>query len=119
MDGWCEARTWTNGPAFRLTAPLSGLLRCSRSAVYRGHVATLFPVVVMDANRVLPEFAAGPFFFRSADAYSAEQVAQLRGVGPATLETLFAVSPPAAIGGRVRSLWLQVEPAHGRFVDSH
>jgi hypothetical protein len=62
-----------------------------------GHVATLFPVVVMDANRVLPEFAAGPFFFRSADAYSAEQVAQLRGVGPATLETLFAVSPPAAI----------------------
>ncbi len=62
-----------------------------------GHVATLFPVVVMDANRVLPEFAAGPFFFRSADAYSAEQVAQLHGVGPATLETLFAVSPPAAI----------------------
>ena len=62
----------TNGPAFRLTAALSGLLRCSRSAVYRGHVATLFPVVVMDANRVLPEFAAGPFFFRSADAYSAE-----------------------------------------------
>jgi 4-amino-4-deoxy-L-arabinose transferase-like glycosyltransferase len=64
-----------------------------------GHVATLFPVVVMDANRVLPEFAAGPFFFRSADIYSAEQVAQLHGVGPATLETLFAVSPPAAIVG--------------------
>jgi hypothetical protein len=37
-----------------------------------GDVATLFPVVVMDANRVLPEFAAGPFFFRSADSYSAE-----------------------------------------------
>jgi len=62
-----------------------------------GHVATLFPVVVIDANRVLPEFAAGPFFFRSADAYSAEQVARLRGVGPATLESLFAHSPPAAI----------------------
>ena len=62
-----------------------------------GHVATLFPIAVIDANRVLPEFAAGPFFFRSADAYSAEQVAQLHGVGPATLQTLFAVSPPAAI----------------------
>jgi hypothetical protein len=62
-----------------------------------GHVATLFPTVVIDANRVLPEFAAGPFFFRSADAYPAEQVAQLRGVGPATLDSLFAVSPPAAI----------------------
>ena len=64
-----------------------------------GHVATLFPIVVMDVNRVLPEFAAGPFFFRSADAYSAERVAKLRGVGPATLDTLFAVSPPAAIVG--------------------
>ena len=32
-----------------------------------------------------------------ADAYSAEQVARLRGVGPATLESLFAHSPPAAI----------------------
>ena len=62
-----------------------------------GHVATLFPIVVIDANRVLPEFAAGPFFFRSADAYSAEQVARLHGVGPATLDALFAVSPPAAI----------------------
>ncbi len=62
-----------------------------------GHVATLFPTVVMDQNRVLPEFAAGPFFFRSADTYSAEQVAQLHGVGPATLDALFAVSPPAAI----------------------
>jgi hypothetical protein len=62
-----------------------------------GHVATLFPTVVIDANRVLPEFAAGPFFFRSADSYPAEQVAQLRGVGPATIDSLFAVSPPAAI----------------------
>jgi hypothetical protein len=62
-----------------------------------GHVATLFPTVVIDANSVLPEFAAGPFFFRSADSYPAEQVAQLRGVGPATIDSLFAVSPPAAI----------------------
>jgi hypothetical protein len=62
-----------------------------------GHVATLFPVVVIDANRVLPEFAAGPFFFRSADAYPAEQVMELRGVGPDTLEALLAASPPAAI----------------------
>ena len=64
-----------------------------------GHVATLFPIVAIDANRVLPEFAAGPFFFRSADAYAAERVAQLHGVGPATLDALFAASPPAAIVG--------------------
>ena len=81
----------------RLSAALIGLLGCSAQHGVSGHVATLFPIVVMDANQVLPEFAAGPFFFRSADAYSAEQVAQLRAVGPATLETLFAASPPAAI----------------------
>ena len=62
-----------------------------------GHVATLFPTVVLDANQVLPEFAAGPFFFRSADLYTAEHVAQLHGVGSATLDKLFASSTPGAI----------------------
>ena len=32
-----------------------------------------------------------------ADAYAAERVAQLHGVGPATLDALFASSPPGAI----------------------
>ena len=63
-----------------------------------GHVATLFPIAVIDANRVLPEFAAGPFFFRSADAYSAEQVAQLHGGGPATLR-------PCSLSRHPRRSW--------------
>ena len=75
-----------------------------------GHVATLFPTIVMDVNRVLPEFAAGPFFFRSADTYPAERVAQLHGVGPTTLENLFAVSPPAAIVGRFSSFRFKWNP---------
>jgi hypothetical protein len=64
-----------------------------------GPVATLFPIVVLDANRVPPEFAAGPFFFRSAGAYSVEQIERLHGAGPQTLERLFARAEPAAVIG--------------------
>ncbi|HZP88908.1 MAG TPA: hypothetical protein VFB54_19005 [Burkholderiales bacterium] len=65
-----------------------------------GHVATLFPMVALDANRVLPQFAAGPFFYRSADLYNPDEVARLRGVGPATMDHLFmTASPPAAVVG--------------------
>jgi hypothetical protein len=62
-----------------------------------GHVATLCPIVALDANEVRPEFSAGPFFFRSADRYSPYEITQLHAVGPATLERLFAAAPPAAI----------------------
>jgi len=89
-----DFRQWTGIQSHRSAVRIAQML--AQHGV-SGHVATLFPVVVIDANRVLPEFAAGPFFFRSADTYSAEQVAQLHGVGPGTLETVFAVSPPAAI----------------------
>lgn len=62
-----------------------------------GHVATLFPVLVLDANVVLPQFASGPFLFRSAYFYGARRVAWLHAAGPATLDSLFAAAPPAAI----------------------
>ena len=62
-----------------------------------GHIATLFPSVVLDTNVVRPEFAAGPFFFRSADLFPMQRVVELHGVGPATLDTVFANSPPVAI----------------------
>lgn len=62
-----------------------------------GDVATLFPTLVMDANPVRPEFASGPFFFRTSGALPPERVARLRGTGPHDLERLFAADPPAAI----------------------
>ena len=62
-----------------------------------GHVATLFPIAALDTNPILPEFATGPFFFRSAYLYSPERIAQLHGAGAATLDQLFANSPPAAV----------------------
>jgi hypothetical protein len=64
-----------------------------------GHVATLFPILVLDANPVLPQFASGPFFFRNAWSYSPEEVAHRHGAGPATIGRLFAQAPPAAIVG--------------------
>jgi hypothetical protein len=64
-----------------------------------GDVATLYPTLVIDMNSVRREFAAGPFFFRSADLYPMDRVVALHGVGPATLETVFANAPPAAIVG--------------------
>ena len=62
-----------------------------------GEVATLFPSVVLDLNPVREEFAAGPFFFRSADLFPPAFVTEMHGVGPATLETVFADRPPSAI----------------------
>ena len=91
-----NVREWTGVKVHRSAMAIADLITKGGAS---GHVATLFPMTVLDANAVRPEFASGPFFFRSADAFSAEQIAQLHGVGPKTLDTLFAVSPPAAIVG--------------------
>ena len=85
---------WTGVQAHRSALEIAEMLDQQRLS---GHVATLFPIVAIDANGVLPEFAAGPFFFRVADRYSSARVTELNGVGPATLDGLFAGSPPAAI----------------------
>lgn len=87
---------WTGVQAHRSAV---GIARALERRGASGHVATVYPIVAIDANRVRPEFAAGPFFFRVADFYSAERAVELNGVGPATLDRLFAVSPPAAIVG--------------------
>ena len=89
-----DPENWTGVQTHRSAVRVSGIL--AEHSV-SGHVATLFPSVVLDANPVRPEFSAGPFFFRSADLYPADRVAQLHGVGPATLDNLFASDPPAAV----------------------
>lgn len=72
-----------------------------RAAGGAGDVATLFPIHVMDANRVWTEFASGPFFFRTANLLPPDRIARLRGTGPQDLDRLFAAEPPAAIFGGV------------------
>jgi hypothetical protein len=64
-----------------------------------GKVATLAPVRVIDAGTpVYREFAAGPFFYRSAgNLLSPQRVRELNGVSPDTLEEFLDGEPPAAI----------------------
>jgi hypothetical protein len=64
-----------------------------------GHVATLFPILVLDTNAVLPAFSSGPFFFRNAASFSAAEIDRRHGAGPANIDRLFAQAPPAAIVG--------------------
>jgi hypothetical protein len=71
-----------------------------------GDVATLYPTHVLDANPLRPGFAAGPFFFRTADLLPPERIRRLRGIGAAGLEEAFAADPPAAIlGGFYPDRW--------------
>lgn len=64
-----------------------------------GGVATLFPATVLDANRVPPQFATGPFMFRSAYLYTADELVAMHAAGPQTLAKLLDPAPPAAIVG--------------------
>jgi 4-amino-4-deoxy-L-arabinose transferase-like glycosyltransferase len=65
----------------------------------RGAIATLFPILVLDANPVPREFSGGPFFFRNAQSFSIEEITRQHGAGPATIARQFAAAPPAAIVG--------------------
>ena len=69
-------------------------------------IATLFPMFVLETNPIRPEFATGPFVFRSAAAFPPDLLARLHALSPATLEAAFASSPPDAIyAGRYADAW--------------
>ena len=89
-----DIEEWTGVQAHRSAERIAGFLD---NDGITGEVATLFPSVVLDLNPVREEFAAGPFFFRSADLFPPAFVTEMHGVGPATLETVFADRPPSAI----------------------
>lgn len=86
---------WGGVSASRNAAAVRDAIR--RAGGGDGDVATLFPTFVVDANPVRPEFASGPFFFRTAGALPPDRIARLRGTGPDDLERLFAADPPAAV----------------------
>ena len=71
-----------------------------------GEVATLFPTLVIDANPVRPEFASGPFVFRSGNSFDPGLLARLHALSPATLPAAFDAHPPQAIyAGRYADTW--------------
>lgn len=71
-----------------------------------GDVATLFPLLVIDANMVRTEFASGPFVFRSGDTFDPALLSRLHALSPSTLDAAFDADPPAAIYvGRYAGAW--------------
>jgi hypothetical protein len=71
-----------------------------------GEIATLYPLWVIDANPVRPEFATGPFVFRSGDGFGTGLLARLHALSPGTLAAQFDADPPDAIyAGRFANAW--------------
>ncbi len=71
-----------------------------------GDVATLFPMLVIDANPVRPEFSTGPFVFRSGAGAEPARLSRLHAISPATLAAAFDADPPRAIyAGRYAGAW--------------
>lgn len=63
-----------------------------------GKVLTLAPLWVLEGGgRIYPEFATGPFAWRSAEFADPERRRRLKLVAPADLETMLGDDPPAAI----------------------
>lgn len=64
----------------------------------RGRVLTLAPLFPLEAGReIYPEFATGPFAWRTASLLDPERRAAFGFVAPADLERYLAADPPAAI----------------------
>jgi hypothetical protein len=69
-----------------------------RAHVPEGKVLTLAPTWVLEGGlRIYPEFATGPFAWRSAQWAPVEQRRRLKLVAPADLESFLADDPPAAL----------------------
>ena len=103
LVGLARPATW---PGLEVHFQAAELRETIRAAGLTGDVATLFPVHVLDDDPVRPEFASGPFFFRTADLVPPDRIARLHGASADSLETLFAASPPAAIlGGFAKGQW--------------
>lgn len=69
-----------------------------RALVEPGKILTLAPAWVTEAGLpIYPEFASGPFAWRSAHLMTPERRKRLKMVAPEDLETFLASDPPAAI----------------------
>jgi hypothetical protein len=66
--------------------------------VKKGPIATLYPILVLDAGSpIYPQFSLGIFFFRSGNHLAPERVMELNGVSPRTLPLLLSEKPPGAV----------------------
>jgi hypothetical protein len=86
-----------------------------------GEVATLFPRAVLDASPIRPEFATGPFVFRSGDLYSKTQLTRLHALSSTTFAEAFDRHPPAAIyAGLYQDMWkVPMDAALIQYAEDH
>ena len=86
---------WT---PMRVHAVAEDIGSAMRSAGVSGPVATLVPIYALEAGlEIYPELATGPFYYRVGDYLTPEERHAFRVTSPATLATLLAQDPPAAI----------------------
>ena len=98
VPGALDPAQWVGLQAHRTALQLAERIRAARPpGEVAGDVATLFPILVLDANPVRAEFATGPFVFRSGAAFTPEALGRLHALAPAMIEAEFARRPPAAI----------------------
>jgi hypothetical protein len=91
VAGQLSHRSWTVAEVHNLSVIIA-------SHVKEGVIATLYPMLVLDAGgSVYPEFATGDNFFRSGDHLAPERVLELNGISPRTLPLVFAAKPPTAV----------------------
>ena len=85
-------------PAETFPAKAKAVGRSIRDLVPAGKVLTLAPTWVLEGGlKIYPEFATGPFAWRSASFAPPESRPRLKLIAPADLEALLASDPPAAI----------------------
>ena len=84
-------------------------------------VATLFPLWVIDANEIRPEFSTGPFVFRSGDSFDAGLLGRLHALSPSTLGAALDADPPDAIyAGRYGTAWrVPMDAALASYAQAH
>lgn len=86
---------WTGISVHRLAADMAIEIR---SAGGNGKVATLSPVYPLEAGlKIYPEFAAGPFMYRTADLIKPADRKYFRLVSETGLPAFLDADPPAAI----------------------
>lgn len=63
-----------------------------------GKVATLSPIRVLDARlQIYSQLSTGPFFYRTSNYLSDQEIKALNGISPKTMKDVFKDDPPSAI----------------------
>ncbi|HEY0627021.1 MAG TPA: hypothetical protein VGD10_09840 [Allosphingosinicella sp.] len=98
VDHFARAAWKEKLPAVEITRQGRWIGREVEQTGLRGEVATLSPHAMIDSRlSLMPEFATGPFAYRTGDRIDDERQRQLVMLSPRTVARRFDCAPPAAI----------------------